>query len=547
MKKIKLNVLILYVAAFITIVGIGILIYTFFIGKTEVSNLIAGVLSIILGLIGILYATTFSNEPVPINIDLPTATKLADDKLVKEIALRDKTIVLLKEELARKNIPTWEQTVKDYLEEDELQKAIESIDTNASDEESAQKHIRKAQLYITNFQFAEAEQHYKQAVAILPSYHNNYAIADFYYNLNRFPEAIVYYTHCLRLATSPEDRAVVLHNLGLAQHGNNNYSAAEISFNEALKTFNGSLNLFKVWGIKNSEEYLSAVATTLNNLGALQRGKHDYLKAEEYYNEALKIQKELAKKNDEKYLPDIVYTLNNIGHLQNNKHEYSKAEESYKEALKMQRKLVEKDREQNLYALATILNNIGILQRDNHEYSKAEESFNEALKIKMEIAEKNNEASLPDIADTLNNLGAIQKDKHEYSKAEEYYNKALKIRKELAKKNREAYITHVASLLNNIGILQMEMHEYSKAEESFNEALKIRRGLTKKNSETEYPYLANTLVGIAELYQDGIYNKELSLKYAREAIEICDKCNNTPFVQRILAESQLVVEKWNNK
>jgi len=144
--------------------GIGI-IMSLFAYNIEDSNIgyITGILFSIIGFIGS-FLTLFvlfkekSQKPV-LQLDFQTETKLADNRLVVEINLRNKTIETLKEELSRKDIPPWEQTVRKFLEKGEVQKAIESIDTNASDEEAAQKHIRKAQLFITTFQFPDVFAH----------------------------------------------------------------------------------------------------------------------------------------------------------------------------------------------------------------------------------------------------------------------------------------------------------------------------------------------------------------------------------------------------
>ena len=488
MRKKKLLLLSLYV---ITASGIVLSIYAYFWEtNATVGNLATGFSIIMAFIIYILSRNDKqSNEPT-IQLDFQTATKLADERLVEEIALRDKTIAILNEELARKNLPTWEQVVKDHLEKGEWKKAIESINPNADEEEVAQKYIRKAQLYIINYQFTEAEQCYKQAVVLFPSYENNCAIANFYYTLNKFTEAIEYYNHCLLLTILPEKRSDILINLGSTHYKNNAYSEAEISFNEALK-------IYRELAKKKSDTYLPDVAMTLNNLGVLQSNNNEHSKAKISYNEALKIRKELAEKNRETYLPQVANTLNNMGNLQRVKHEYSEAEVSYKEALKMY----------------------------------------------MEFAYKDPEAYLHNVATTLINLGNLLSDKHEYSQAEVSYKEALRVYRKLAEMNSNAYIPNVALTLTNIARLLVLKDEYAEAETAFKEALKIQRELSNKNSKAYLPDVAYTLVCLSQFH---IYNKELSLKYAKEAIEICGKCNSTPFVEKQLDNAKLVIEILKN-
>ena len=135
---------------------------------------------------------------------------------------------------------------------------------------------------------------------------------------------------------------------------------------------------------------------------------------------------------------------------------------------------------------------------------------------------------------------------NDYSAAEASYKEALEIRRELAKKNRDAYLPDVATTLNNLGNLQSNNNDYSAAEASYKEALEIRRESAKKNRDAYLPNVATTLINLSIFYQDNVPNKELSLKYAKEAVIVLGKCNNTPFVQEALDKAKQVIEKWNN-
>jgi len=375
--------------------------------------------------------------------------------------------------------------------EGKIEEAINSVDTDAADEEAAKRHIFKAELFIDDFQFPQAERHYLQAATIYPSYDNNRAIAEFYYNLNKFHEALAYYQKCLTHAATPQERAGVLNDMGNAQYKNNAYPEAEASYQEALKIHKGLAE-------KNPDAYLPNVATTLNNLGNLQSDQKEYSKAEASYREALKIRRELAKKNPDAYLLGVAMTLNNMGGLLWNKKEYPQAEASYREALETYK----------------------------------------------EIAEKNPDAYRPYVAMTLNNLGVLQEMNNKYPQAEVIYQEALETYKELAEKNPDAYRPYVATILNNIGGLQQNQKEYPAAEASYQEALKTWRELAKKNPDAYLPDVAMTLVNLSIFYQDYFPNKELSLQYANETIKIVGKCNPTPDVEKYRGLANLVIEDW---
>ena len=120
----------------------------------------------------------------------------------------------------RDSLSDYKQHALELRDKGKIEEAIESIDTNAADDEAANRHIFKAELLIDNFQFDEAEKHYKQAATIFPSYDSCYTIASFYYNLNKFHEGIEYYKRCLNLADIPENKAAILNDMGNAQLNN---------------------------------------------------------------------------------------------------------------------------------------------------------------------------------------------------------------------------------------------------------------------------------------------------------------------------------------
>ena len=205
----------------------------------------------------------------------------------------------------RDNIVDYKKHALELWHKGKKEEAIKSVDTDVADEEAANRHIFKAELLIDNFQFDEAEQHYKQAAAVFPSYDNIFTIADFYYDLNKFPEAIEYYNLSLNLADLPENKTRILNDMGNAQQRNNDYSEAETSYNKALK-------IHRQLAKENPKAYLPDVAMTLNNLAILHRNINEYPKALEEYEEALKIHRQLAKENPKAYLPDVAMTLNNL-------------------------------------------------------------------------------------------------------------------------------------------------------------------------------------------------------------------------------------------
>ena len=178
---------------------------------------------------------------------------------------------------------------------------------------------------------------------------------------------------------------------------------------------------------------------------------------------------------------------------------------------------------------------------------QALEAYEEALKIRRKLAEKNPNAYLSSVATTLNNLAILHEMSKECSKALKKYEEALKIRKQLAKENPNMYLSGVAITLNNLAILHCYTTEYPQAFEAYEEALKIRRELAEENPKVYLSNVTTLLNNLSKFYHDNVSNKELSMKYASEAVEILGRCNNLPFVREELERAKQIIEKWNNK
>ncbi|MDR2652934.1 MAG: tetratricopeptide repeat protein [Prevotellaceae bacterium] len=379
------------------------------------------------------------------------------------------------------------------LDENEKKLKAAEAKLEADKKNTAAVRILKAQMLELKYDFENAEANYLKSLSIFPSLENNFKIAYFYYKLNEFKKAEIYYVNCLVLVETEGEKAAVLHNLGPLQHKIKNYSQAKDSYLEALKIYR---NLADV----NPKAYLPDVAGMLNNLGVLQNDIKDYPQAESCYQDALKIWRELAAANPQACLPDLAMTLINLGVLQNDMNEYSKAEAYYKEALRIYRNLAAVNPQTFLHYVAIMFNNLGILQSDINDYKKAKAYYKKALKIKRELAIVNPQAYLPDLAMTLNNLGSLQ---HKI------------------KKN-------------------------SQAKASYLEALKIYRNLVDSNPQSFLHDMVKTLTNLAIFYLQSMPNKELSVQYAKEVLSYRSSLEHIPAAHGCIKDAEAVLERWQS-
>ena len=271
-------------------------------------------------------------------------------------------------------LPDYKKRSLELWAEGRKKEAIESVDTTIMDKEAADRHIFRAQLFIDNFQFDEAEQDYIQAVTIFPSYDNNFAAAYFYSSLNNFSEAISFYNYCIGLTNIPEEKARVLNNLAILHRNVNEYP-------KALKEYEKALEIYRKLAEDNPNAYLPDVAMTLNNLANLHQNINEYPKALKEYEEALEIRRKLAEDNPNAYLPNVATTLNNLAVLHWNVNEYPKALKEYEEALEIYRKLAEDNPNAYLPYVATTLNNLAVLHDDISNKELSLKYANEVVKV----------------------------------------------------------------------------------------------------------------------------------------------------------------------
>ena len=381
---------------------------------------------------------------------------------------------------------------------------------NASDEETAERHLHKARVFYIDSKlaedskFAKAEQHCRKAFDI----YRDIALGN--------------------LRTYLPKMADALWVLALIHSDMNEYS-------KAVEYFETVLRLYR--GLEREQFYIIA---TLRELAKLHRKFSDYPKALEALEKTLNIYRRFAEvsRSPGQYYRLMADTLNELASLHKNMSEYPKALEKHEEALKIYRDLTKEFPSEECYLLgmAETLNNLARLHKDMSEYPKALEKHEEALKIYKDLSE---ELPLPDTADRYERL------------IEETF--------------QVDCLDKAAMTLNDLADVYKWMNDYPKAAEEYKEALKIYRGLSYKR-----PYfsikVAMVLNNLSELYQNAIPDKELSLRYAREAIDILGKCNlnefhkkyvfgkknlnklfkNDSFDKEQLEKANRIIEKWDN-
>jgi tetratricopeptide (TPR) repeat protein/CHAT domain-containing protein len=343
--------------------------------------------------------------------------------------------------------------------------------------------------YSGQAKYAEAEAHYKRALAIrevkLGKHHPNTVwtlnnLALVYWNRGKYAEAEVHHKRVLAirettLGKGHTDVAASLNNLGLVYWNQGRYGEAETHYKRALAIREAKLG-------KGHPD----VAQCLSNLGAVysEQGKHT--EAEEHFKGALAISEaKLGKEN-----PEVARILSNLGYVYRSQGRYTEAEASFQRALAIWEAKLGKDHP----LVASTLHNMAIGYADEDKHPEAEAHFKRALAIReAKLGEDH-----PDVAVTLNTLANVYWPQGKYTEAEAHYKRALAIQE--AKLGRD-HLNVGASLHNLANVYRMQ-GKYAEAKAHHTRALAIYEAKIGRN----HPDLAQILDGLSQVYsRDGRY------------------------------------------
>jgi tetratricopeptide (TPR) repeat protein len=238
---------------------------------------------------------------------------------------------------------------------------------------------------------------------------------------------------------------------------------------------------------------LAMASTDLESLGTEQRMEE----ARQHFARALELRRQLAQQNPAAYLPDIATTLNNLGNLDRLQNRPEDARQHYEAALEIHRQLVQQNLEQYLPDMAMVLTNLGSLEKNTMTGDTARQHFEESLKIYRQVAQQDPDQYLPKVAEVLNNLGFVEREQKRLDRARQHYEEALRIRRQLAQLDPDAYLPYLATTLNDLGILDAAQNRTDEARQHYEEALKSYRQLAQGDPDTYLPYLAATLNNLA--------------------------------------------------
>jgi tetratricopeptide (TPR) repeat protein len=255
----------------------------------------------------------------------------------------------------------------------------------------------------------------------------------------------------------------------------------------------------------------------------------------------------------EKYLKDFTSeisveekagALNNLGLLHWDSNEYRKGLSECEEALSLYEDLSKDNPLAYLFEVAGTLNNIALFHNELNENSKALEEYMRALGIYRELAKKSTDYLL-NVAKVLNNLGIINTHTKNHDEALNQLKESLSIYRSFTKARSQEDSFMTATVLHNLGVLYCETREYESALEAYKEAASIRLIAARINPSVYLPEASCTLANLAFYFYEYVPNREESLEYALETIEILlPIVDEVPFTQQYFQTAVSVSKRW---
>jgi len=254
------------------------------------------------------------------------------------------------------------------------------------------------------------------------------------------------------------------------------------------------------------------IAGCLNRIGVILQAQGKYQKALSYYKRSLGVCKDWLsslpfEQSQGSAKNGIASSLLNIGEINRALGNYDIAIDYYLQSLKIYEQL--KDSPAKILVRSAKLgislcwNNTGIIYYYQGSYEKALDYFIRSLKIKEILGEKRL------IANQMMNIGVVYKKLNKIEKARGYYMRSLSVHKKMGNKQG------ISACLSNIANIYAIEENLKKSLEYRLQALKIARELDDQHG------ISQLLSNIGNLYsRQGKYNK--AIEYIKRSLSIAE-------------------------
>jgi tetratricopeptide (TPR) repeat protein len=334
-------------------------------------------------------------------------------------------------------------------------------------------------------------------------------LGNLHYINHELAQAEAFYLKALalwkQLKDYPADIGAAMTNLGAVYDDEGRYE-------EAIKTFEGALDLIRAAARNNSAEFEPLLANTLFNVAVvyLKTGKLDEALKDSL--EALEIRRRFAKSDPAAFTADLSASLNSVGKVyaalgdaglkpEIKSQDFAKAESLYKEALVIRRTLAATNPGEYKPALVQTLKCLGELYFVTQENEEAVKVLSEAIKILTPLTDANSLAYSLDLSVLWDDLGSTYDNMGQYTEADDCYQRALAVLRLLVKKQPAMY-PYLVMPLEHLAFFSFKRESYSKGFTYSKEVAEIGQKIFDENpSAANGEKLAAALLKEAQFLQ----------------------------------------------
>ncbi|MEW6349111.1 MAG: tetratricopeptide repeat protein, partial [Thermodesulfobacteriota bacterium] len=295
-------------------------------------------------------------------------------------------------------------------------------------------------------QWAQAEQHYQQALQIYIEFNDRYSQASTYHNLGavaqaqrQWAQAEQHYQQALQICIECKDRydqARIYHQLGMVAQEQRQWQQAEQHYQQALQ-------------IKIEFDDRYSQASTYHNLGAVEQAQRQWEQAEQHYQQALQIFIEFNDRYSQ------ASTYHQLGIVAQEQRQWEQAEQHYQQALQIYIEFNDR------YSQAGTYHQLGRVAEEQRQWQQAAQHYQQALHIYIEFGDRYEQAS------TYHQLGIVAQEQRQWEQAKQHYQQALQIYIEF----KDGY--EQAGTYHQLGMVAEEQRQWEQAEQHYQQALHI--------------------------------------------------------------------------
>ncbi|MEL6442889.1 MAG: serine/threonine-protein kinase [Bacteroidota bacterium] len=293
------------------------------------------------------------------------------------------------------------------------------------------------------------------------------------------------------LAGEPEVQAQMMTVMGNVYRSLGLYEDAERLYTDALALRE------TLFGPRHAD-----VASSLDDLGAMDYARGNYARGAERYQQALAIKEALYAPTD----AEVLTSLTGVARAMHWLDSLVIAESLYVHVLDQRRAHHAAD----TLALANALLNVGAINQLQRRFEEAEPYFQEGLAL----LRAHSDASPLQISEITNDLGVLLKNLERYGEAEPLYRETLAIRQRILGDTHP----RVATSLNNLGAFLRSTEQYEEALDVSLRAVEVYRAALGD----DHPEYAIGINNLASSYDD-VGDTDQALRYYRESLDVMER------------------------